>query len=117
VLDPLEEALLSRPLWDSREPEPAVHENLYRFALGDWAGGIAAASLLLDGRRVPSLGPSLAILDDLNLDFRASLILEQVDDIRPLYEVLARSSLPYVDALRLFCELVEQRILVLRPAR
>ena len=24
ALDPLEEALLSRPLWDSREPEPAV---------------------------------------------------------------------------------------------
>jgi hypothetical protein len=116
-LDPLEEALLSRPLWDSREPEPAVHELLYRFAVGDEAGAIAAAELLLDGRRVPALTVSLDVLDELELDHRAALILAQVDGTTPLSEVLIESCLERGDALRTLCELVERRILVLRAPK
>jgi hypothetical protein len=117
TLDPLEEALLSRPLWDSREPEPAVHEILYRFAVGDEAGAIAAAGLLLDGRRVPALTVSLDVLDELELDHRAALVLAQVDGTTPLSRVLADSCLDRGTALRTLCELVERHILVLRAVR
>jgi hypothetical protein len=117
LLDPLEEALLSRPLWDSREPEPAVHEILYRFAVGDEAGAIAAAGLLLDGRRVPALTVSLDVLDELYLDHRAALVLSLVDGTTPLSEVLRESCLDRGDAIRTLCELVERRILVLRQPR
>ena len=116
-LDPLEEALLSRPLWDSREPEPAVHELLYRFAMGDEAGAIAAGELLLDGRRAPALTVSIDVLDELELDHRAALILSQVDGTTPLSEVLRESCLDRGSALLTLCELVERRILVLRPVR
>ncbi|MGD0525456.1 MAG: hypothetical protein ABSE49_09950 [Polyangiaceae bacterium] len=116
-LDPLEEALLSRPLWDSREPEPAVHELLYRFAVGDEVGAIAAAALLLDGRRVPALTVSLDVLDELELDYRATSVLGLVDGTTPLSELLAQSCLSPGDALRTMCELVERRILVLRQPK
>jgi hypothetical protein len=117
TLDPLEEALLARPLWDSREPEPAVHELLYRFSVGDEVGAIAAAELLLDGRRVPALTVSLDVLDELDLDHRAALILAQVDGTTPLSRVLKESCLDRGDALRTVCDLVERRILVLRSPR
>ncbi|HEY5240206.1 MAG TPA: hypothetical protein VIJ22_02020 [Polyangiaceae bacterium] len=117
ALDPLEEALLSRPLWDSREPEPAVHELLYRFAVGDEVGAIAAAALLLDGRRVPALTVSLDVLDELELDHRAALVLDQVDATTPLSQLLRESCLSPGDALRTVCELVERRILVLRQPK
>jgi hypothetical protein len=117
TLDPLEEALLSRPLWDSRVPEPAVHELLYRFAMGDAAGAIAAAELLLDGRRAPALTVSLDVLDELELDHRAALLLAQVDGTTPLSRVLRDSCLEPGDALRTLCDLVERRILVLRSPR
>jgi hypothetical protein len=68
----------------------------------------------LDGRRVPALGASLAILDELDLDYQASLLLAQVDGMTPLSDVLAHSCLSYGDALHTFCDLVERRILVLR---
>src|ERR1700691_5621398 len=70
TLDPLEEALLSRPLWDAREPEPAIHEILYRFSMGDEVGAVAAAKLLLDGRRAPALTVSVDVLDELRLHHR-----------------------------------------------
>jgi hypothetical protein len=117
TLDPLEEALLSRPLWDSREPEPAIHELLYRFSMGDEVGAIAAADLLLDGRRAPALTVSLDVLDELELDHRAALVLGQVDGTTPLSEVLRESCLDRGTAIRTVCELVERRILILRPAR
>jgi hypothetical protein len=116
-LDPLEEALLSRPLWDSREPEPAVHELLYRFAVGDEVGAIAAAELLLDGRRVPALTVSRDVLDELELDHRAALVLAQVDGATPLSRVLRDSCLDRGDALRTVCELVERHILMLRDPK
>jgi hypothetical protein len=112
--DPLEEALLSRPLWDSREPEPAVHEILYRFAMGDEVGAIAAADLLLEGRRVPALTVSLDVLDELELDHRAALVLAHVDGTTDLSGVLRCCCLGRGEALRTVCDLVERRILVLR---
>jgi hypothetical protein len=121
VLDPLEEALLARPLWDSRQPEPAVHEILYRFSVGDEVGAVAAADLLLDGRRAPALTVSLDVLDELDLDHRAAVFLGQVDGTTPLSQLLRECGLEMEQAVRTLCELVERRIIVLRavsrPAR
>jgi hypothetical protein len=114
ALDPLEEALLSRPIWDSREPEPAVHEILYRFSVGDEEGAIAAGEILLDGRRAPALTVTYDVLDELELDQRAALVLAKVDGTTPLSRVLRDCGLGRADALRTLCDLVERRIVVLR---
>jgi hypothetical protein len=115
TLDPLEEALLARPVWDSREPEPAIHEILYRFSVGDEVGAVASARLLLDGRSVPALTVSFDVLDELELDFRAAVLLGRVDATTPLSRVLAECGLCASDAVRTVCDLVERRIIVLRP--
>jgi hypothetical protein len=114
TLDPLEEALLSRPIWDSREPEPAVHEILYRFSVGDDAGAVAAGEILLDGRRAPALTVTYDVLDELELDTRAALVLAKVDGTTPLSRVLRDCGLDRAAALRTLCDLVERRIVVLR---
>lgn len=114
TLDPLEEALLSRPIWDSREPEPAIHEILYRFSVGDEAGAIAAGDILLDGRRAPALTVTYDVLDELELDQRAALVLARIDGTTPLSRVLRSCGLDRAEALRTLCDLVERRIVVLR---
>lgn len=114
ALDPLEEALLSRPIWDSREPEPAVHEILYRFSVGDEAGAVAAGEILLDGRRAPALTVTYDVLDEIELDQRAALVLARVDGTTPLSRVLRECGLDRAAALRTLCDLVERRIVVLR---
>jgi hypothetical protein len=114
ALDALEEALLSRPIWDSREPEPAIHEILYRFSMGDEAGAIAAGEILLDGRRAPALTVTYDVLDELELDQRAALVLAKVDGTTPLSRVLRQCGLDRPTALRTLCDLVERRIIVLR---
>lgn len=117
VLDPLEEAMIARPVWDSREPEPAVHEILYRYSVGDVAGAVAAARLLLDGRRAPALTVSLDVLDELPLDHRAAVFLANVDGTTPLSRVLEDCGLTPEHGMRTVCELIERRIVVLRPVR
>jgi hypothetical protein len=117
VLDPLEQAFLARPLWDSREPEPAIHEILYRFSVGDAAGAVAAAQLLLDGRRAPAFTVSMDVLDELELDHPAVVFLAKVDGTTPLSRVLQDCGLEMCDGLRTVCELVERRIIVLRASR
>jgi hypothetical protein len=112
--DPLEEALITRPLWDSREPEPAVHELLYRFAVGDEVGALAAAEQLLDGQRVPALTVSWDVLDEIPVEYHAALVLARVDGATRLSRVLGECGLSPAEALRTFCELVERRILTLR---
>jgi hypothetical protein len=113
-LDPLEEALLSRPLWDSREPDSAIHEILYRFSLGDIAGALAAADLSLRDRRVPALRVSFDILDEIELDHCAVLVLAHIDGVTDLSQVLSGCGLSHAEGLRTLCELVERRIVVLR---
>jgi hypothetical protein len=116
-LDPVEAALLSRPVWDSRRPEPAVHEVLYRFAMGDATGALAAADLSLDGHRVPALTVSLDVLDEIDLDHCAALVLAHIDGMTDLSQVLRRSGLTPADALRTMCELIERHLVVLRSVR
>jgi hypothetical protein len=112
--DPLEGALLTRPVWDSRRPEPAIHEILYRLSVGDDAGAIAAADALLEGKRVPALTVSADVLDELELDGAAAQLLAHVDGLTPLSRVLYACHLERACALRTLCDLVERRIVVLR---
>ena len=116
-LDPLEEALLSRPVWDSREPEPAIHEILYRLEMGDEAGAVAAVGVLLDGRLVPALTVSFDVQGELQLDPRAVVFLARVDGATPLSRVLRDCGLGDVWGVRTLCDLVERRLLVLRAPR
>jgi len=84
-------------------------------------GLVAAAELLLDGRRAPALTVSLDVLDELDLDHRAAVLLGQVDGTTPLSQLLRDCGLEMAQAVRTLCELVERRIIVLRsvarPAR
>jgi hypothetical protein len=116
-LDPLEEALLARPVWDSRAHDPAIHEILYRFSVGDRAGAVAASTVLLDGQSAPALTVSVHVLDELELDHRAAAILARLDGTTSLSQVLAQCGLDREEAVCTLCELVERRLVVLRPPR
>jgi hypothetical protein len=116
-LDPLEEALVAKPLWNSRRPDPLVHELLYRFGAGDEAGALAVVDRLVVGRRVPALTVSPDVLDELDLDHCAALVLAYIDGVTDLSRVLNACGLPRVEALRTLCALVERRIIVLRTRR
>jgi hypothetical protein len=116
-LDPLEEALLAYPALDSREPEPAVYEILNRLVMGDTTGALAAAEPLLVGHRVPALTVSLDVLDEIELDTCAGLLLAHIDGMTELSRVLAQSGLALVDGVRTLCDLIDRRIVVLRSVR
>jgi hypothetical protein len=117
AVDPLEEALVSRRSWDLHEPDRAVHEVLFRFAVGDEAGAIVAAERLMVGRRVPALTVSLDIVDEIELDHCAALVLSYIDGMTDVSHVLNACGLPRVEALRTLCALIDRRIVVLRAAR
>ncbi len=112
--DPLEEALLSRPLWDWRGPDPAVQEVLHRCSVGDDVGAVAAAELLLDRRSVPGLTVSDDVLDELPLDALEAALLSRVDGATPLARVLDDCGLDPVDAVRTLCLLLDRHLIVLR---
>ena len=57
------------------------------------------------------------VLDELVLDTRATLFLSFVDGATPLSWILGACGLDSGSAMRTLCELVERRILVLRPPR
>jgi hypothetical protein len=115
--DPLEHALVSRPVWDSREPDPGVHELLYRFAVGDELGALAAAETTLDGRKVPALTVSYDVLDEIEIDHNTAHVLACVDGMTPLSRVVENCGLGRVEALRTMCELIERRLVVLRSPK
>jgi hypothetical protein len=85
--------------------------------MGDEAGAVAAARLLLDGRRAPALTVSLDVLDELALDHRAAVFLAGVDGTTPLSGLLRTCGLESAEAVRTVCELVERHIIVLREPR
>lgn len=91
-----------------------MHEILYRFSVGDEAGAIAAGDILLDGRRAPALTVTYDVLDELELDQLAAMILAKVDGTTSLSRVLRDCGLDRAAALRTLCDLVERRIVVLR---
>jgi hypothetical protein len=114
-----------------------------RFALGDYSGALVMAESLLDENpthveareyaescravlqqmytakigplhRVPVVEVAREQLRWLSIDHRAGFVLSLVDGVSSLEMILDVSGMPYLDALRILYELVQQRIISLR---
>jgi hypothetical protein len=116
IVDPLEEALLARASCALRTLDPSVRDILRLLAEGDDAGAIAAANRLAAGRPVPAVTVSFDVLDEIELDECAVLVLAHIDGRTDLSRVLNGCELPFAEGLRTVCALIERRIVVLRPA-
>lgn len=106
-----------RPTWRPsgvRAVVLPVDELLYRFAVGDREGAVAAAGVILDRSHVPLLLAAGSELADAMLDARARWLLPFIDGLTPLALVLDHCGLPRADALEAFCELLERGIVALR---
>jgi hypothetical protein len=117
-VDPLEEALLARCPCSSRTPDAGVRALLRTFASsGECSdiGEISDAELAASGRLVPRLTVSPDVLDELELDRCAALVLSHIDGRAGLSQVLNRCGLPRTASLRTLCVLIERHIVVIRP--
>jgi hypothetical protein len=94
--------------------DATIRELLERFDRGDYLGALAMADATLDDKRVPFVVPSRKELADYELDHREAYLLSVIDGVSPLEAVLVTSGMPLLDALRIFCDLVEKRVVVLR---
>lgn len=101
-------------LRDLRDSAAPLEELLYRFEVGDHRGALAAAETLLDQRLVPTVIVPFDLLHALGLDPNAMLLLAYVDGRASLETVLETSGVPMLEALRALCDLLEQRVIVLR---
>lgn len=99
---------------DQIGPLGPIRTLLERFEAKDFMGALALADQVLDASRVPELLIPHDLLDAVTLDERARALVAQVDGCEPLENVFERSGLPLLDAMQLFCELVERRVLALR---
>lgn len=117
-----------------------------RHAVGDFSGSLGAAENVLaavpghgearryaESCRATLIGmltarigrldrcPIVAVPQDqirwLSLDHRAGFLLSLIDGTSTVDEVLDMSGMPRLDALRLVCDLLEQRVLSLEPRR
>ncbi len=121
------------------DPMAEMHE---RFALGDYSGALVMAESLLEENpthveareyaescrtvlqqmytakigplnRVPVVEVARDQLRWLTIDHRAGFVLSLVDGVSSLEMILDVSGMPYLDALRILYELVQQRIISL----
>jgi hypothetical protein len=88
-----------------------VDELLYRVAMADYVGALAAAERLFEGGyiAVPVLGHLAE--QERELGYRERLLMSSVDGSALLEEIIAASGLEMIDALRALCELVEKDII------
>jgi hypothetical protein len=99
---------------DVRDQATPLEELLYRFEVGDHRGALAAAETLLDQRLAPTMIVPWEVVPSLELSPTATLLLTLVDGRTPLEALLDVGMIPMIDALRALCELLEQRVVVLR---
>jgi hypothetical protein len=90
-----------------------VDELLYRMAMGDLGAAIDAAQDLIDAGYVPILVMVPLGGSDLSLGYREQLLLSLIDGCATLAEVIERSGLEMLDALRALCELLEMDAITL----
>jgi hypothetical protein len=95
-------------------PLGPIRSLLERFEAKDFMGALALADEVLDASRVPELLVPRELLGAVTLDERGRALVAQVDGCEPLESVFERSGLPLLDAMQLFCELVERRVLTFR---
>jgi hypothetical protein len=120
-----------------------IAEMQERFALGDYSGALVMAESLLEDNpshveareyaescravlqqmyaakigpltRVPIVEVARDQMRWLSIDHRAGFMLSLVDGVSSLEMILDVSGMPYLDALRILYELVQQRIISLR---
>jgi hypothetical protein len=90
-----------------------VDELLYRMAMGDVGAAIDAAQDLIDAGYVPVLVMVPMGAWDLRLGYREEVLLSVIDGCATLAEVIERSGLELLDALRALCELLEMDAITL----
>ena len=124
-------------------PEETVREMRDRFSLGDYTGALVLADGLLEDDpanaevkecaencrqvlrqmytarigpldRVPVVTVARDQLRWLSIDHRAGFVLSHIDGISSLEMILDVSGMPLLDALRILCELAQQRIISFR---
>jgi hypothetical protein len=124
-------------------PEDTVREMRDRFSLGDYTGALVLADGLLEDDpanvevkecaencrqvlrqmytarigpldRVPVVTVARDQLRWLSIDHRAGFVLSHIDGISSLEMILDVSGMPLLDALRILCELAQQRIISFR---
>ncbi len=101
-------------LRDLRDTSAPLEELLYRFEVGDHKGALSAAETLLDQRLVPTIVVPRDLLSAIGLEPTAVLLLTFIDGRASLETVLETSGVPMIEALRALCDLLEQRVVVLR---
>ncbi len=124
-------------------PEETIREMRDRFSLGDYTGALVLADGLLEDDpnnpevkecaencrqvlrqmytarigpldRVPMVTVARDQLRWLSIDHRAGFVLSHIDGISSLEMILDVSGMPLLDALRILCELAQQRIISFR---
>ena len=124
-------------------PEETIREMRDRFSLGDYTGALVLADGLLEDDpanpevkecaencrqvlrqmytarigpldRVPVVTVARDQLRWLSIDHRAGFVLSHIDGVSSLEMILDVSGMPLLDALRILCELAQQRIISFR---
>jgi hypothetical protein len=113
----VEEALVVRTPCGFSESDLALRDAHRRLALGDETAAIATVRLIATRRPVPVTTVSADVLDELELDRCAALFLAHIDGRADLSRVLCACPLTEADCVRTLCELIDRRIVALRPGR
>lgn len=124
------------------EPKVAAEKMKERFALGDFSGSLLMAERILRDRprdkeaaafakrckevlvdmyssrlaglhRVPQIVMGADQIRWLSLDHRAGFLLSMIDGVSSIDDLLDVSGMQRVDALRILCELLEQKVILL----
>jgi hypothetical protein len=125
------------------DPERALKDMRNRFSLGDFTGALELAEVCLQGDpaneaaltcaeecrtkliqmysarigpldRVPTVMVASEQLRWLSIDHRAGFLLSHIDGVSNLEMILDVSGMPMLDALKILCELVQQRVIAMR---
>jgi hypothetical protein len=136
-------AHLNQPSSLSRAPRPATNEMSDRFSLGDYTGALELAESILardpanvdalqcadESRaklvqmytarigpldRVPMVVVAREQLRWLSIDHRAGFLLSHIDGVSSLEMILDVSGMPLLDALKILCELSQQKVITFR---
>jgi hypothetical protein len=131
------------PVLTQRTIDDPVAEMVDCYSLGDYAGAIAVADLILEEEphhllarecrtnaqnalegiyatrlgsfdRMPFVALAAAQIDGLAIDHRAGFLLSLVDGSSPIESILDVSGMPRLDALRILNELVHRGVIAFR---
>jgi hypothetical protein len=131
------------PVLTQRTIDDPVAEMVDCYSLGDYAGAIAVADLILEEEphhllarecrtnaqnalegiyatrlgsfdRTPFVALAAAQIDGLAIDHRAGFLLSLVDGSSPIESILDVSGMPRLDALRILNELVHRGVIAFR---